>query len=109
MNAQNPGSGCRGKVDARHSGARVERANPESRDSGSGPSDHPGMTKSWIARRYRFARTAMTRLPTALPRSHRAAYSVSPLPLWERSYRIEDAIRVRGHALSRDLNPSPQP
>jgi FAD/FMN-containing dehydrogenase/Fe-S oxidoreductase len=29
----------------RHSGARVERANPESRDSGSGPSDHPGMTE----------------------------------------------------------------
>src|SRR5882757_9526371 len=28
----------------RHSGARVKRANPESRDSGSGPSDHPGMT-----------------------------------------------------------------
>src|ERR1700750_23718 len=29
---------------SRHSGARVKRANPESRDSGSGPSDHPGMT-----------------------------------------------------------------
>src|ERR1700733_12081827 len=28
----------------RHSGARVKRANPESRDSGSRPSDHPGMT-----------------------------------------------------------------
>jgi Fe-S oxidoreductase len=28
-----------------HSGARVKRANPESRDSGSGPSDHPGMTE----------------------------------------------------------------
>jgi Fe-S oxidoreductase len=28
----------------RHSGARVKRADPESRDSGSGPSDHPGMT-----------------------------------------------------------------
>src|SRR5580692_6713230 len=27
-----------------HSGARVKRASPESRDSGSGPSDHPGMT-----------------------------------------------------------------
>jgi Fe-S oxidoreductase len=29
----------------RRSGARVKRANPESRDSGSGPSDHPGMTE----------------------------------------------------------------
>ncbi|MEA2942224.1 MAG: hypothetical protein QOD09_2753 [Bradyrhizobium sp.] len=28
-----------------HSGARGKRANPESRDSGSGPSDHPGMTQ----------------------------------------------------------------
>jgi hypothetical protein len=25
---------------------RIEDANPESRDSGSGPSDHPGMTTS---------------------------------------------------------------
>src|SRR3984957_9220849 len=32
-----------------------------------------------------------------------------PLPLWERSYRIADAIRVRGYALSMDRNPSPQP
>src|SRR5664279_317622 len=32
-----------------------------------------------------------------------------PLPLWERSDRIADAIRVRGHGLSIDLNPSPQP
>src|ERR1700721_3565801 len=32
-----------------------------------------------------------------------------PLPLWERSDRIADAIRVRGYALSMDLNPSPQP
>jgi FAD/FMN-containing dehydrogenase/Fe-S oxidoreductase len=29
----------------RLSGARVKRANPESRDSGSGPLDHPGMTE----------------------------------------------------------------
>jgi hypothetical protein len=35
----------RSRRSRRHSGARVERANPESRDSGSGPSDHPGMTK----------------------------------------------------------------
>jgi hypothetical protein len=31
---------------------RVEGANPESRDSGSGPSDHPGMTEcdyAWLA------------------------------------------------------------
>src|SRR5260370_8065503 len=32
-----------------------------------------------------------------------------PLPLWERSDRIGDAIRVRGYGLSIDLNPSPQP
>jgi hypothetical protein len=32
-----------------------------------------------------------------------------PLPSWERSDRIGDAIRVRGCDLSRDLNPSPQP
>src|ERR1700692_221871 len=32
-----------------------------------------------------------------------------PLPLWERSDRIADAIRVRGYGLSMDLNPSPQP
>src|ERR1700724_1635274 len=32
-----------------------------------------------------------------------------PLPLWERSDRIAYAIRVRGYALSMDLNPSPQP
>src|SRR3954447_493658 len=32
------------KVTYRHSGARVKRASPESRDSASGPSDHPGMT-----------------------------------------------------------------
>src|SRR5947209_16276095 len=29
---------------------RVEDANPESRDSGSGPSDHPGMTVSFAHR-----------------------------------------------------------
>src|ERR1700733_3191374 len=29
-----------------------------------------------------------------------------PLPLWERSDRIADAIRVRGYTLSMDLNPS---
>ena len=29
-------------------GARVKRANPESRDSGSGPSDHPGMTEQQL-------------------------------------------------------------
>src|SRR6267142_763444 len=33
--------------------------------------------------------------------------SSSPLPLWERSDRIEDAIRVRGYALSIERNPSP--
>src|ERR1700735_3250028 len=33
----------------------------------------------------------------------------SPLPLWERSDRIADAIRVRGYGLSIDLNPSPRP
>src|SRR5262249_13367558 len=32
----------------RHSGARS--ANPESRDSGSGPSDHPGMTERVTSR-----------------------------------------------------------
>jgi hypothetical protein len=35
--------------------------------------------------------------------------SFLPLPLWERSDRIGDAIRVRGYGLSIDLNPSPQP
>jgi len=35
---------------ARHSGARVKRASPESRDSGSGPSDHPGMTTRAVER-----------------------------------------------------------
>ena len=34
---------------------------------------------------------------------------VSPLPLWERSGRIADAIRVRGYGPSIDRNPSPQP
>src|SRR5580700_3458502 len=38
-----------------------------------------------------------------------AECSVSPLPLWERSDCIGDAIRVRGYALTIDLNPSPQP
>src|SRR5215475_2075644 len=33
-----------------HSGARAQRANPESRDSGFGPSDRPGMTTSWLAK-----------------------------------------------------------
>src|SRR5579872_5639076 len=37
-------SGCAGHhYSFRHSGARVKRANPESRDSGSGPLDHDGV------------------------------------------------------------------
>src|SRR5258705_9296170 len=35
--------------------------------------------------------------------------SMPPLPLWERSDRIGDAIRVRGFALTIDRDPSPQP
>src|ERR1700704_5734918 len=35
--------------------------------------------------------------------------SMPPLPLWERSDRIGDAIRVRGYGLSIDRDPSRQP
>src|SRR5258708_24883956 len=38
-----------------------------------------------------------------------SSHSMSPLPLWERSDRIGDAIRVRGLGLSIDRDPSPQP
>src|ERR1700730_18012107 len=33
----------------------------------------------------------------------------APLPLWERSDRIGDAIRVRGYSLTIGRDPSPQP
>ena len=44
--AQHPGNAAslRAQNLPRHSGARAKRANPESGDSGPGPSDHPGMT-----------------------------------------------------------------
>src|SRR5450755_5084071 len=46
---------------------RVEDANPESRDSGSGPSDHPGMTPSSILFGSSPARRACARKSLANP------------------------------------------